>query len=92
MSDEERKDNYYIRHPPSYRAKVLDQFIKKLEARLDQEKGTHPRMERRPGSPINKELSSRFKKWTIKKELWKSVEEEESSASEASSDSEMSEN
>jgi hypothetical protein len=29
-------------------------------------------MERRPGSPIDKAVPSRFKKWTIKKELWKS--------------------
>ena len=35
---------------------------------------------------INNNVNNNVQKWTIKKELWKSVEEEESSASEASND------
>ena len=69
MSDEEREEDYYTRHPPSYRSDVLERFITKLDARLDQEKGAHPRLERRPGSPKDKPVPSRFKKWTVRKEV-----------------------
>lgn len=72
MSDEERVEDFYVRHPPSYRSKALSDFINKLETRLGKEKSTHPRLERRPGCAVEKPVPSRFKKWTIKKELRKS--------------------
>ena len=88
MSDEEQEEDYYMRHPPSYRSKALHQFITKLDTRLDKEKGTHPRMERRLGSPIDKAIPSRFKKWTIRRELWEDDATGEMSPT-CSSDSEI---
>ena len=77
MSDEERSQDSYILHPPSYRSEALNTFITKLDARLDKEKNTHPRLERIMGSPREKPVPSRFKKWTIKRELWNNSELEE---------------
>ena len=42
MSDEDREEDFYIRHPPSYRSKALQKFIDKLETRLNQEKELTP--------------------------------------------------
>ena len=71
MSDEERSGDSYIRHPPSYRSKALSDFITKLDARLDKEKKIHPRLMCMQGSPHKKSIPMKFKKWTVKKELWK---------------------
>ena len=72
MSDEELVEDFYVRHPPLYRSSALSDFINKLEARLGKEKSIHYRLERRPGCAVEKPVPSRFKKWTIKKELRKS--------------------
>ncbi len=48
--DEENK--LYIRHPPTYRSRTLNKFIEKLDKRVEAGlRGTHPRMQRRLGSP-----------------------------------------
>ena len=75
MSDEESDGNVYIRHQPSYRSNGLNAFIKKLDLRLEADgsnrggRGSaHPRLERRLGSPREKNIPVLAKKWTIRKE------------------------
>ena len=52
MSDEEKHDDHYIRHPPSYyRSSALSKFITKLDARCDKKMFSHPRVTRQIGSP-----------------------------------------
>lgn len=70
MSDEEFEpdEKLYVRHQPSYRSDKLTKFIKKLDLRLDSEnKGTHPRLQRRLGSPREKPTPTCTKRWTVKK-------------------------
>ena len=35
MSDEELVGDVYVRHPPSYRSASLNEFVKKLDFRLE---------------------------------------------------------
>lgn len=68
MSEEELDEGVYVRHQPSYRSEALQRFINKLDARLDAEKGTHPRLERRLGSPHEKSAPVVTNSWVIKKD------------------------
>ena len=54
MSDEEKRDNVYVRHQPSYRSDALNAFIKKLDRRSDSATGNHAKFERKIGTPTNK--------------------------------------
>ena len=68
MSEEELDEGVYVRHQPSYRSEALQRFINKLDARLDAEKGTHPRLERRLGSPHVKSAPVVTNSWVIKRD------------------------
>ena len=72
MSDEERDEEIYVRHPPSYRSKSLNCFISKLDCRLDSDianKSKHPRLDRRLGSPHDESVPVGCKRWVVKKDL-----------------------
>lgn len=67
MSDEEKEDDTYIRHPLDYRSDALNNFITKLDARCDKEL-THSRGQHTLGSPRKIHIPQRAKKWMIKKQ------------------------
>ena len=69
MSDEDKEGEEYVRHQPSYRSKALNNFISKLDERLESSKDKHPRIARSLGSPHNKPIPEGCKKWVLKKEL-----------------------
>ena len=83
MSDEELDGNVYIRHQSSYRSDSLNTFIKKLDVRLNSAgtSSSHPRTERRLGSPQDKAIPKLAKKWIIKKGLRHHAESREASNS-----------
>ena len=56
MSDEEKRDNVYVRHQLSYRSDALNAFIKKLDRRSDSATGNHAKFERKIGTPTNKSV------------------------------------
>ena len=66
MSDEEKHDEVYVRHPPFYRSDALTKFISKLDKRCDK-MSTHPRIKRNVGSPAKTPTPANAKKWTVKK-------------------------
>ena len=45
MSDEEENDDVFVRHTPSYRSNLLNNFIKKLDDRCEKANSSHPRKE-----------------------------------------------
>ena len=67
MSEEEKCDDAYIRHPPSYRSKEMDKFLTKLDKRCEEKMSSHPRIKRRLGSPRKLSVPCHAKKWVIKK-------------------------
>lgn len=70
MSDEEKVENTYIRHPPSYRSERLQKFLIMLDERAEksQSKTAHPRIPRQLGSPVTKAAPPHAKKWMKKEE------------------------
>lgn len=68
MSDEEKRDNVYVRHPPSYRSDTLNKYIEKLDERSASSTGNHAKFERRIGTPIKKSVPTGTKKWILKTE------------------------
>ena len=67
MSDEEKREEVYVRHPPFYRSDALTKFISKLNKRCDKKMSTHPRVKRNVGSPAKTPTPANAKKWTVKK-------------------------
>ena len=64
MSDEEKVGNSYVRHPPAYRSKKLNDFISKLDQR-SAKGSSHPRKKRISGSPRECTVPSNAKSWMI---------------------------
>ena len=71
MSDEEESGDTYIRHQPSYRSELLNNFILKLDSRCDAAKNTQPRKKRVIGSPVKKPVPRKAKNWVLKPEFKK---------------------
>lgn len=69
MSDEEKIDDSYVRHPPSFRSERFNKFIQKLDDRLANMPGSHPRYSRRLGSPIETGAPEHAKSWMINKDF-----------------------
>ena len=68
MSDEEKQDDVFVRHPPDYRSDAMSTFIAKLDARCVKKLTTHPRGKRKQGSPRKLCVPRRAKKWMVKKQ------------------------
>ena len=66
MSDEEKFDDKYIRHQPTYRSEKLNSFIQMLDRRLENMPSRHARHVRVLGSPVERRPPARAKKWMIK--------------------------
>lgn len=66
MSEEEKVGDTYVRHPPSYRSSKLQEFIDKLDARLEKRTNDRPRISRTIGSPRKATPPFTARKWTIK--------------------------
>lgn len=69
MSDEEKCDEGYIRHPPSYRSELFNKFIAKLESRCDKAPNHQPRKKRILGSPVKKSVPPNTKNWLLNPEF-----------------------
>ena len=69
MSEEEKVDDTYVRHPPSYRSERLNKFIQKLDERLECTPSHHARHARILGSPIEKPIPAVAKRWMLKDDL-----------------------
>ena len=69
MSDEEENDDVFVRHTPSYRSNLLNNFIKKLDDRCEKANSSHPRKERVLGTPVEKAIQHHSKPWMINKEF-----------------------
>ena len=69
MSEEDRDGNRFIRHPPDYRSMKVQQFIDKLEKRLEKRvsaNSSKARFIRILGSPRQAALPRNAKKWTVR--------------------------
>lgn len=71
MSDEEKDGEIFTRHPPSYRSDALNKFLDKLDSRSKRKTNQQPRIPRRIGSPIERNVPDHAKNWMIKPELRK---------------------
>ena len=69
MSEEDKQEDVYIRHAPSYRSDSLNRFLEKLDQRLESEINMrkHPRLKRKLGSPRKKAVPPGCKKWMVKR-------------------------
>lgn len=67
MSDEEKRGEIYVRHPPAYRSTALSKFISKLDNRCDKKMSAHPRVKRNLGTPLRVQTPACAKKWMVKK-------------------------
>ena len=67
MSEEEKCDDTYVRHPPSYRSIAVYKFLCKLDKRCEKQMSTHPRIKRLLGSPRKLSAPCHAKRWVIKK-------------------------
>ena len=65
MSDEEKVDDTYVRHQPSFRSVRLNNFIQKLDGRIEKTPSSHPRHIRVLGSPVEKSAPENAKPWMI---------------------------
>ncbi len=64
MSEEEKNEDKFVRHPPSFRSAKVKQFIGKLERRLERKPSL--RVRRVEGSPRSVPIPVGAKKWTFK--------------------------
>ena len=69
MSDEEECGDTYIRHRPSHRSKLLNEFISKLESRCETTQNIQPRKKRTIGYPVSKTVPLNAKNWVLKPEF-----------------------
>ena len=67
MSEEEKCDDTYVRHPPSYRSKAVYKFLCKLDNRCKKQMSTPPRVKRPLGSPRKLSAPCHAKWWVVKK-------------------------
>ena len=67
MSEEEKCNDTYIRHPPTYRSKAVEKFLNKLDTRCEQQMSTHPHVKRLVGSPRKLSVPRHAKRWVVKK-------------------------
>lgn len=66
MSDEEKRDEIYVRHQPTYRSDTLNAFIKKLDKRSAEASTSHAKFPRVVGTPTKKAIPPSTKKWIVK--------------------------
>ena len=66
MSDEEKRDELYVRHQPTYRSNTLNVFIKKLDERSAASSTTHSKFQRIIGTPVKKAVPPSTKKWIVR--------------------------
>ena len=68
MSDEEKVEDKYIRHPPDYRSEKFSKFLDKLDHRATSKCKHHARFKRDLGSPRIKSPPANAKPWMLKEE------------------------
>ena len=92
MSDEERRDDVYVRHQPEYRSEKFTSFLNKLDDRCSKKQTSHSRYKRTMGTPQKKSPPTSAPKWMLKMQVAdedKDDDKDEDSASHES-DSELS--
>ncbi len=65
MSEEEKRENVYVRHQPDYRSKKLNCFIDKLEERSQRSFSPHARFERKIGTPLKVPPAKEISSWMV---------------------------
>ena len=76
MSDEEKRDDVYIRHQPDYRSEKFTAFLNKLDERSSRKQSSHARYERSIGTPIKKTLPAGIPRWLTNSTSEPSVQED----------------
>ena len=64
MSDEEKRNEVYVRHQPTYRSDTLNAFIKKLDERSAE--ASTSQFQRVVGTPAKKAFLPSAKKWIVR--------------------------
>ena len=77
MSDEEKDGETYFRHQPSFRSTRFNNFIEKLDERIEKMPTSHPRHTRILGSPVEMATPKNAKPWMIKNNAALSIPNEE---------------
>lgn len=83
MSDEEKRDETYVRHQPEYRSEKFNSFLNKLDTRST--KKQTGQFQRSLGTPI----TVRIPKWMVKASAEYEVVSTAGSISESTSDNEL---
>ena len=65
MSEEDRVEDKYIRHPPCYRSGSVQKFVDKLDSRLQKRGPERARIVRVLGSPRICRAPPKAKEWTV---------------------------
>ena len=67
MSDEEKREDVYVRHRPDYRSDRFNSFIDKLDQRCEKKATSHhARFKRRVGTPLKTPQPQHVKSWMVK--------------------------
>ena len=66
MSEEEKRDDVYIRHQPEYRSNEFTAFLNKLDERSSKKQSNHSRYKRTIGTPVKKTPPAGIQKWLTK--------------------------
>ena len=82
MSDEEKRDDVYVRHQPEYRSEKFTAFLNKLDSRSSKKQTSHARYKRSIGTPVKKTPPFGIMKWMTKPTESSAVQESSSSESE----------
>ena len=70
VSDEEKVDDVYVHHLPSYRSEKFHNYLMKLDKRVAAKgRNVHARFERQEGTIIEKNPPPNCKPWMIKSQV-----------------------
>ena len=68
--DEEKIDDMYVSHPPSYRSEKFHNYLMKLDTRVAANgRNVHARFQRQEGTIIEKNPPPNCKPWMIKSQI-----------------------
>jgi len=70
MSDEEKINDVYVRHPPSYRSEKFHNYLIKLDKRVAAKgRNVHARFQRQEGAVLEKDPPPNCKRWMVKSQV-----------------------
>ena len=65
MSEEEKREDFYVRHQPEYRSQKLNSFITKLDERSERNIAVHARFKRKIGTPLKVPPPKGIPSWMV---------------------------